>query len=74
MFRSATNRRTVVFEREIGKKTKIGAQFPQHRENRSPCSGERASSLGRGRTEHYKCDTCIQHYCKQYPVLSRRGF
>lgn len=28
MFRSATNRRTVVFEREIGKKTKIGAQFP----------------------------------------------
>lgn len=27
MFRSATNRRTVVFEREIGKKTKIGAQF-----------------------------------------------
>lgn len=28
VFRSATNRRTVVFEREIGKKTKIGAQFP----------------------------------------------
>lgn len=28
MFRSATNRRTVVFEREIGKKFKIGAQFP----------------------------------------------
>ena len=27
MFRSETNRRTVVFERESGKKTKIGAQF-----------------------------------------------
>lgn len=27
MFRSETNRRTVIFEREDGKKTKIGAQF-----------------------------------------------
>ncbi len=73
MFRPETNRRTVVFERESGKETKIGAQFHNIRKF-PPCSGERTSSFGCSRAGYCECDACIRHYCKRYSVLSCHRF